>query len=105
MKAYKGEVSNATVWLVWAGNDIRFNAVNNVGTTASAVSAYASIIEFQPDLVISAGTAGGFKSAGGCIGDVYLSTKCVFHGRRIPAWDGGEYEEYGYGHYRSPPLG
>ena len=46
------------VVLVWAGQDKRFK-VNNVGMTAAAVSAYASVLAFQPDLVISAGTGGG----------------------------------------------
>ncbi|MED5327810.1 MAG: hypothetical protein VYB98_00300, partial [Actinomycetota bacterium] len=49
------------------------------------------------------GTAGGFGSRGACVGDVFLSTKCVFHARRIP--DGstrGTLEEFGFGHYRSP---
>eukprot|EP00656_Telonema_subtile_P019758 TRINITY_DN20964_c0_g1_i1.p1 TRINITY_DN20964_c0_g1~~TRINITY_DN20964_c0_g1_i1.p1 ORF type:complete len:259 (-),score=40.90 TRINITY_DN20964_c0_g1_i1:259-1035(-) len=102
MRAYTGQVNGCELILVWAGTDTRY-AVNNVGTTASAVSAYASIIGFKPDIIISAGTAGGFRSSGGQIADVYISTKCVFHARRIPAV--GLYEEYGYGHYRSPPLG
>ena len=83
-----------------------------MATTAAGVSAYASIAAFKPDLVISAGTAGGFSELGAKIGDVYLSTKCVFHGRRIPhsvqpSRDGcrSTLEEYGFGHFRSPPLG
>ena len=57
----------------------------------------------MPDLVISAGTAGGFRSSTACIGDVFVSSKCIFHSRRIPAAR-GVYEEYGFGHFRSPPL-
>ena len=35
----------------------------------------------------------------------FLSSKCVFHSRRIPGASGdGELEESGFGHYRSPPL-
>ena len=62
-KAYCGQLSNSSVEvvLVWAGSDPRF-LVNNVATTASTASAYASILGFQPDLVLSAGTAGGFSS-------------------------------------------
>jgi 5'-methylthioadenosine nucleosidase len=45
---------------------------------------------------------------GAGLGDVYVSTKCVFHSRRIPAADAASgvqsLEEYGFGHYRSPPL-
>jgi 5'-methylthioadenosine nucleosidase len=76
--------------------------VNNVATTAASVATYAAFAAFKPDLVLSAGTAGGFGAVGGRVGDVYLSTKCVYHNRRIPA--GADYEEYGFGHFRSPPL-
>ena len=62
-----------------------------------------AICEFKPDVVISAGTAGGFRSCTANIGDVYLSVKCIFHSRRIPS-GAIHYEEYGFGHFRSPPL-
>ena len=61
---------------------------------------------------MSAGTAGGFSQRGACIGDVFLSTKCVFHARRIPEVTNHQkqnkccvgLEEYGFGHFRSPNL-
>ena len=91
--------------IVWCGMDARYGN-NNVGTAAAAVSTYASCAAFgAPDLVLSVGTAGGFSAHGAQIGDVFLSTKCVFHSRRIPGASGdGELEESGFGHYRSPPL-
>ena len=91
--------------IVWCGMDARYGN-NNVGTAAAAVSTYASCVAFgAPDLVLSVGTAGGFSAHGAEIGDVFLSTKCVFHSRRIPGAAGdGELEESGFGHYRSPPL-
>ena len=91
--------------IVWCGQDARYGN-NNVGTAAAAVSTYAACAAFgAPDLVLSVGTAGGFRAHGAEIGDVYLSSKCVFHSRRIPgAAMGGELEESGFGHYRSPPL-
>lgn len=94
--------------LVWVGRDPRFGGVNNVATTAAAVATYAAVAAFGAhDLVVSAGTAGGFRGAGAAVGDVYLSSKCVFHSRRIPTDGTGaeNYEEYGFGHYRSPQLG
>ena len=39
---------------------------------------------FKPDVVISAGTAGGFGARGAKIADIYLSTATVNHDRRIP---------------------
>ena len=92
--------------------DDRFG-VNNVATTAACVSTYAALTAFgKQDLVLSVGTAGGFSQKGACIGDVFLSTKCVFHARRIPEVSKTEkqnpncevLEEYGFGHFRSPNM-
>mmetsp|Transcript_7121 Transcript_7121/g.11732 ORF Transcript_7121/g.11732 Transcript_7121/m.11732 type:complete len:255 (-) Transcript_7121:96-860(-) len=103
---YSGKIHDLECFLVWAGSDNRYK-VNNVATTASAVSAYASIAALQPDVVISAGTAGGFSSRGAQIGDVYVSSKCIYHHRRIPddIEDEHEFGDYGLGNFRSPPLG
>lgn len=38
----------------------------------------------KPDLIINAGTAGGFKRCGGSIGDAYIGTHFKHHDRRIP---------------------
>ena len=105
MVAWEGTAGCLTLRLVWNGRDQRFSA-NNVGTAAAAVATYAAFAALGPhDLVLSVGTAGGFAERGAAIGDVYLSTKCVFHARRIPeAGVADELEEYGFGHYRSPPL-
>lgn len=96
--AWSGAVAGATLHIVWCGRDPRFGNVNNVATTAAAVALYAAVATLGvPDLVLSAGTAGGFGEAGARVGDVYLSTKCVFHSRRIPDM-AGQLEEYGFGH-------
>ncbi|KAF1002359.1 5'-methylthioadenosine/S-adenosylhomocysteine nucleosidase-like [Apium graveolens] len=58
--------------------------VDNVGTVCASLITYASIQALQPDLIINAGTAGGFKAKGACIGDVYLVSEVAFHDRRIP---------------------
>lgn len=89
--------------LVYTGWDDRLQS-NNVATTAASVATYAALAAFHPDIVLSAGTAGGFGAMGACIGDVYLSTKTVYHARRIPVGEGTHLEEYSYGHFRSPPL-
>ncbi len=60
------------------------HGVDNVGTVPAAVTAYLAVHEFKPDLVISVGTAGGFKSKGAAIGDVFLATAFANHDRRIP---------------------
>jgi 5'-methylthioadenosine nucleosidase len=58
--------------------------VDNVGTVPAALTAYLAIQALKPDLVISLGTAGGFKAKGGEIGDVYISTEFANHDRHIP---------------------
>lgn len=104
-KAWVGDVGAIVLTVIWCGRDPRFGGVNNVATTAAAVATYASVAAFgKPDLLISAGTAGGFRIAGAAVGDCFLSSKCVFHARRIPSDEGLALEEYGFGHFRSPPL-
>eukprot|EP00192_Tetraselmis_astigmatica_P019023 CAMPEP_0117662892 /NCGR_PEP_ID=MMETSP0804-20121206/8293_1 /TAXON_ID=1074897 /ORGANISM="Tetraselmis astigmatica, Strain CCMP880" /LENGTH=250 /DNA_ID=CAMNT_0005469817 /DNA_START=62 /DNA_END=814 /DNA_ORIENTATION=+ len=57
--------------------------IDNVGTVPATLTAYLGIEAFKPDIVISAGTAGGFKEKGGEIGDVYHSTSTINHDRKI----------------------
>ena len=58
--AYSGEHSGVSVDVVMPGKCTE-HGVDNVGTVPSAVLAYAALEAFQPDLLINAGTAGGFK--------------------------------------------
>ena len=99
--AYTGQVHGMQLHLVTNGKDAT-HGVDLVATTPACVNAYASIVAFDPQLVISAGTAGGFASRGAEIGDVFLSSKCIFHARRIPF--GPAYEAYGLGSYEGPRL-
>ena len=52
--------------VVWNGRDERYH-VNNVATTAAAVTAFAAIGALSPTLVLSAGTAGGFAGSGAIV--------------------------------------
>ena len=106
--AYSGEHSGVCVDVVMPGKCAE-HGVDNVGTVPSAVLAYAALEAFHPDLLINAGTAGGFKvsksrapcewwrciglrlvshhplqAKGAAIGDVYLATHIANHDRRIP---------------------
>ncbi len=58
--------------------------MDNVGTVPAALTTYLAIQAFRPDVVISTGTAGGFRSRGAQIADVFVSTAMVNHDRRIP---------------------
>ncbi|MBL8916922.1 MAG: hypothetical protein JNM17_39830 [Archangium sp.] len=58
--------------------------VDAIGSVTAALLTNAVINRFSPGRMINAGTAGGFASRGGAIGDVYLgSSPVVFHDRRI----------------------
>lgn len=60
------------------------HGVDNIATIPATVFTYLSLAALKPDLVISAGTAGGFRCHGAAIGDVYLGTSFAHHDRRIP---------------------
>lgn len=58
--------------------------MDTVGTAPASLFAYLAIQTFTPDVVVSAGTAGGFKARGAEIGDIFVATATVNHDRRIP---------------------
>jgi len=104
-KAYSGVFKGMKVSVVTNGKWTSANAgedpVDNVGTTPAAIAAFVAISQFQPTLIINAGTAGGFKAKGASIGDTFVSTVMRHHDRRItiPGWD-----NYAKGHHVSHPV-
>ncbi|XP_006655705.1 5'-methylthioadenosine/S-adenosylhomocysteine nucleosidase-like [Oryza brachyantha] len=80
---YHGNYKGLHIDLVWPGKDPALG-VDCVGTVSAALVTYASIQSLKPDLIINAGTAGGFKAKGAGIGDVFLASDAAFHDRRIP---------------------
>uniref|UniRef100_A0A1D1XN71 5'-methylthioadenosine/S-adenosylhomocysteine nucleosidase 2 n=1 Tax=Anthurium amnicola TaxID=1678845 RepID=A0A1D1XN71_9ARAE len=86
---YKGLHLN----IIWPGKDSLLG-VDSVGTISASLVTYASIQALKPDLIINAGTAGGFKAKGACIADVYLASDIAFHDRRIPI---PVFDQYGVG--------
>lgn len=97
-KQYQGEFGPFTLMLVTSGKDVQ-HKVDNVGTIPASLMAAKALDIFTPDLVINAGTAGGFVNCGCKIGDVYLSSDYFcFHDRRIPL---PGFEQYGRGSYPS----
>ncbi|XP_023553717.1 5'-methylthioadenosine/S-adenosylhomocysteine nucleosidase 2-like [Cucurbita pepo subsp. pepo] len=80
---YHGMYKDLQINLIWPGKDSALG-VDSVGTISASLVTYASIQALQPDLIINAGTAGGFKAKGASIGDVFLVSECAFHDRRIP---------------------
>lgn len=89
MRAWKGKIENININVVVNGKDPD-TALDLIGTQAATLTTHLAICSFKPDIIISAGTAGGFERKGASIGDIYLSyPHIVFHDRRIdiPGWD------------------
>ncbi|OVA04912.1 Nucleoside phosphorylase domain [Macleaya cordata] len=80
---YHGIYKDLNINIIWPGKDSVLG-VDCVGTVPASLVTYASIQALQPDLIINAGTAGGFKAKGACIGDVFVACDVAFHDRRIP---------------------
>lgn len=80
---YCGTYKDLNINLIWPGKDPTLG-VDSIGTISSSLVTYAAIQALQPDLIINAGTAGGFKAKGASIGDVFIISDCAFHDRRIP---------------------
>ncbi len=70
--------------LITSGIDHR-HQVDNIGCEAATLMAYEAINKTEPDLIISAGTAGGFSDKKGQIGGIYASRDhFIFHDRIVP---------------------
>lgn len=83
-RLWTGTHAGVAIDLVWLGRDVR-HGVDLIGTSAATLATTLLLTNRAIDLVISAGTAGGFVSRGGDIGKVYFSkTPICFHDRRVP---------------------
>ncbi|MEE2973428.1 MAG: hypothetical protein VX672_09895 [Planctomycetota bacterium] len=61
------------------------HGVDRIGTVPAALGAHALIRRFQPDLLVNAGTCGGFKARGARVGSIYVGSKAfLFHDHHIP---------------------
>ncbi|KAF5745391.1 putative mta/sah nucleosidase [Tripterygium wilfordii] len=80
---YHGIYKGLNINIIWPGKDLTLG-VDSIGTISASLVTYASIQALQPDLIINAGTAGGFKAKGASVGDVFLASEIAFHDRRIP---------------------
>lgn len=93
---YEAHRNNCRIIVSVNGRDKRHD-VDSIGTQTAALNAYVVAERFSPELMITAGTAGGWTHRGAQIGDVYVSDqKFVHHDRRI-AIPG--FAEYGIGSY------
>lgn len=98
MRWYDGRVAGLRVDVVVMGSDRRFG-IDCIGTQPAAVATQIVLDKLSPDLLINAGTCGGFIKRGGAIGKVYLTGgPFYFHDRRIPL---APFEKYADGGWQS----
>ena len=101
--AYTGEYQSCQITVITSGKDtVHGMGVDNVGTVPAALATFLALDKLDADnnsnsgcdLVINAGTCGGFQRKGAGIGDVFFTTAVANHDRRIPL---GPFEQYGVG--------
>ncbi|MFO0962944.1 MAG: hypothetical protein U0625_08570 [Phycisphaerales bacterium] len=81
---FAARVGGVTVDLLINGKDPR-NGSDRIGTEAATLAAYLAVRHFDPDLVVNAGTCGGFEARGSRVGDIYVAEGSIlFHDRHIP---------------------
>lgn len=84
MRCFQKQIGTLNLSLLVSGIDNR-HQVDNIGSEAATLMAYEAITQLKPDLLISAGTAGGFAKRGAQIGTIYVSEEhFVYHDRHVP---------------------
>lgn len=107
--AYQGTHESCNITVITNGKDaIHGTGVDNVGTIPAALATYLALDKLNSgtdgkniDLLINAGTCGGFKRMGAEIGDVFLTTSVANHDRRIPI---PGFTKYGVGKVESASV-
>ena len=95
--AYRGRHNECHITVVTNGKDHVYETnVDNCGTVPAAMATYLALEKLNgaADLLINAGTCGGFQAMGAAIGDVYFTTASANHDRRIPI---PSFDKYGVG--------
>lgn len=99
VKVFQSDFFEGATCYLFVNGQCRKHGVDRVGTQSSAITAWEVIKSYAPNLIINAGTAGGFKSQGAEIADVYLSDDFIYyHDRRIPL---PQFDQYGEGAFPS----
>lgn len=93
--------SDGRVRIVVNGVD-PLHGVDSIGTTAGALTAAVAIERFEPTWVVSAGTAGGFASRGGRVGQVIVASGPIIHHDRRVDLEG--YDSFARGEYPTANL-
>jgi len=94
---YTATRSGLQIHLVVNGQDPVYK-LDSFGTDAATLSTHLGIRAFSPDLVMSTGVAGGFKTQAK-IGDVFLSKGSVRYFDRRVSITSPDYQDYAIGFY------
>jgi nucleoside phosphorylase len=95
--AYSTISNGLKINLVVNGQDPVYK-LDSFGSDAAGLSTYLGIKAFSPDLVMSTGVAGGFKTQAS-IGDVYLSKESLRYFDRRVGITTPDYQDYAIGFY------
>jgi len=96
---FRGSHRGADILIALAGADEKHD-VDLMGTVPAALLTDTLVSHFSPDLVISAGTAGGYLAHDAKMAEVFLGHQHVaFHSRRFPIPDKPHWDEFGRGLY------
>ena len=85
-RCFEGSVgaSDIRVAVAFAGIDPE-HRIDRIGTAPASLTAFLLCRRFRPDLLVNAGTCGGFRSAGAEIGSIYVGADAfLFHDHWIP---------------------
>jgi 5'-methylthioadenosine nucleosidase len=96
--AYGAEIDKGKIILVVSGKCASHH-VDRIGTQGLNLVAWEALKAFSPDLIINAGTAGGFLKKGAAPGDIYVSTESIKYHDRLFSPD-MHFLDYGVGSYQ-----
>jgi len=102
IKVYEADTSKGKIILVVSGK-CATHGVDRIGTQGLNLVAWEALKTFKPDILINAGTAGGFKKNGSMPGDVYVSTGSIKYHDRLFHPD-MHFLNYGVGSYKCLPI-
>jgi len=92
---YNHEAGHKVTVITNGKDHIYATGVDNCGTVPAALASFLALEKARDaDLLINAGTAGGFQRKGAAIGDVFVTSATAHHDRRIPI---PEFVPYGIG--------
>ena len=101
IKLFYGRYNNLNINILLNGKCSQYS-VDHIGTQIATLATQIGIEKLKPNIVVNAGTAGGFLSDNAKIGDIYLSHPYVcYQDRRINI---PNFKEYGIGYFPSMPC-